>query len=158
MCSNATVVHLWFLSAGWERTKRGIPSRWFQLKSNGIVIVCWLTIAKRTHLSPQILEERGREVKTSTLAWERGRWRRPGMRWCAIGVDRLMAREVDWRGVRQRWGVRVINGCDGQWAVGRWVDEQRAKEGRQARKRERPRHVNSCFFKLNFNLFSENLD
>jgi hypothetical protein len=39
------------LSAGWERTKRGILSRQFQLKSNDIVIVCQLTIAKRTHLS-----------------------------------------------------------------------------------------------------------
>jgi hypothetical protein len=41
------------LSAGWERTKRGIPSRRFQLKSNHIVIISHLTIAKRTHLPAQ---------------------------------------------------------------------------------------------------------
>jgi hypothetical protein len=52
MCNvqQPTVVSPWFSSAGWERTKRGIPSRRFQLKSNHILIVCRLTIAKRTHL------------------------------------------------------------------------------------------------------------
>jgi hypothetical protein len=52
------------LSAGWESTKRGIPSRRFQLKSNGIVIVCWLTIAKELTCPHKFSEERGQEVNT----------------------------------------------------------------------------------------------
>jgi hypothetical protein len=127
----------WFLSAGWEHTKRGIPSRWFQLKSNDIVIVCWLTISKRTHLSSQNFplwqfEERGREVKTDCFAsfqnFEFWRWKDDGRELCAIGgVDQWMME----RGWSETSCTGDVEEFDGWWLRARGGKRKSARERKE---------------------------
>ena len=158
-CSNTPGSCLpWFLSAGWERTKSGIPSRWFQLKSNQVVIIClsdahwqfqkeltcphevieWtatkLTATNDSHRRSSFLSK----IWNSTHS-ERGMWRRDKtmMWWRDLVVVETM-QGVQYLATMR--GVQCWRSTDlpliGRWAeVGRMRDE--AQEDRKRRQRSR---------------------
>jgi hypothetical protein len=182
-CSNTHGSCLpWFLSAGWERTKSGIPSRWFQLKNNQVVIIClsdahWQFQNELT-CPHEMSGVDGRRWKREREQTSRDHLSR---RWFFVskiwnsreGVDGELKRgdASDWR--RSIDGERLIVDRDEMqsaiveefdvmvdWSCGVMGEGRRNRRGNGARaksKRERPKCVNSCFFKFNFNLFSEKL-
>jgi hypothetical protein len=154
----------WFLSVRWERTKRVIPSRRFQLKSNDTVIVCWLTIAKRTHLSAQNFSlwqsrrarARGKTKDGLLASFQSFEFLHSGETTMTESWDEMvmwLVALIDWwwREVNRRWGVTVtLRSLMGWgWWVGRVVRGGRTNKEKEREKR-RPRPREFSLFQIEF--------